>query len=268
MLRSHRIPQPCCRDLGRSCQCAAQRAGISAWQFLRDQGKTQRKSNPRFPQITLIQAPILPNMHILSQPSLFPALQPAHLSSTEPFLSLHLCPKSSVSPATLSLSTKATHRLPCSKEPPTHLAYLWPTWALLLPPIPFPLSIPAQQLLLSRCSSRPALLLPPPAPVSLLTPPSLSLRNSTWFSHPSTSFLKHFPSSALLSHLQSSNLHSPGFPSPHTGELLLFPSSPFLGISFNSKFPPLGDVQPRLLPPFISLGLCLLFLGQGLVKPH
>lgn len=196
------------------------------------QGVQQKhKENP--PQIPTDYTNSGPNSpkHTYSFPAIFfasPTACPPLVN--RPFLSIHLCPKSSVSLATLSLSTKATQTLPCSKESPTHLAYLWPTWALLLPPIPFPLPIPAQQLLLSRCSSRPALLLPPPVPVSLLTPPSLSLRNSTWFSHPSTSFLEHFPSSALLSHLRSSHLHSPRFPSTHTEELLLFPSSPFLGI--------------------------------------
>lgn len=269
VLRPRRTPQPqpCCTGPGRSCQSAAVRQDLCS-AILKGSRRNTRRIHPKFPQITLIQATILPNTHILSQPSPSPALQPAHLRPTDPRFPSTFAPNPPSLWPLCPHPQKATHRLPCSKDSPTHLAYLWPTRAALLPPIPFPLPIPAQQLLLSRCSSRPALLLPPPAPVSLLTPPSLSLRNSTWFSHPSSSFSEHFPSSALLSHLQSSHLHSPGFLSTRTGELLLFPSSPFLGISFNSKFPPSGYVQARLLPPSIALSLRLLSLGQGPVKPH
>jgi len=125
------------------------------------------KIHPDFPPIMPIQATfttILPNTRLLPQPSPSAALQPVYLWSINasllsiPFVSLD----------TLSPSTKATHRIPCSNGSPARLAYLRHRQAPLLPRIPFPLPLPAQQLP-PPSSSGPALnsALLLPAPIKL-----------------------------------------------------------------------------------------------------
>lgn len=184
----------------------------------------------------------------------FPALQPAHLWSTEPSF------PSTFAPNPLPLSPLCPHPqrpptdFPAPKSPPAHLDYLWPTRALFLPPVPFSLPIPAQQLL-QTC----------PAPSS----PSACVTAHSPFPLPQKFHLV-FPSQHLLFGALSQSCSAqppPEQTSPLIQEgLLLFPSSPFLGISFNSKSPPSGYVLARLLPPSISLSLHLLSLGRGAVK--
>lgn len=119
VLRPRRTPhpQPCCTGLGRSCQSAAVRQDLCS-AILKGSRRNTRRIHPKFPQITLIQATILPNTHILSQPSPFPALQPAHLWPTDPRFPSTFAPNPPSLWPLCPHPQKATHRLPCSKDSP------------------------------------------------------------------------------------------------------------------------------------------------------